>query len=80
MENILIELPEEVTAQIRTKSHDEVADVHESLKGKSFNEVLKVLKDKLYQEKCTHRSALYFKDQEIAELKRIIQDRAAPTG
>ena len=76
MKNILIELPEEITAQIRTKAHDEVADVGEQLKGKSFNDVIKTMKDHLYQEKCKHKSALYFKDQEIKKLTTIIQDRA----
>ena len=76
MRNILIELPEEITAQIRTKSHDEVADVSEQLKGKSFKEIIKTMKDHLYQEKCKHKSALYFKDQEIKKLTTIIQDRA----
>ena len=76
MKNILIELPEEITASIRIKSHDEVADVSEALKGKSLNDFIKTMKDKLYREKCEHKSALYFKDQEIKKLTTIIQDRA----
>ena len=76
MKNILIQLPEEITASIRTKAHDEVADVSEALKGMPLNEIIKTMKDHLYQEKCRHKSALYFKDQEIKKLTTIIQDRA----
>tara|TARA_R110000796_G_C14323441_1_gene408143 strand:- start:45 stop:278 length:234 start_codon:yes stop_codon:yes gene_type:complete len=76
MRNILIELPEEITASIRTKAHDEVADVGEALKAMPLDEIIKTMKDHLYQEKCRHKSALYFKDQEIKKLTTIIQDRA----
>jgi len=78
MKNVLIELPEEVTAKIKTKAHDQVAEFSESIKGINLNEQVKKFKDELFREKCNYQSAVYFKDKRIEELTRIIQDKSAP--
>ncbi len=78
MTNIIIELPEEVTAKIKTKAHDQVAELNESIKNTNLNEQVKKLKDELFREKCNHQSAVYFKDKRIEELTKIIQDKSAP--
>jgi hypothetical protein len=73
---ILVRLPQEIETRIRIKSHDEVADVNEELKGKTLDEIIKTMKDKLYAEKCEHKSAIYFKDKEIKNLTTIIEESA----
>tara|TARA_R110000782_G_C14641373_1_gene395663 strand:+ start:237 stop:464 length:228 start_codon:yes stop_codon:yes gene_type:complete len=74
MKNILIELPEPISAKIKMKAHDEVADTHLAVINESHAIQIKTLKDKLYQEKCRHQSNIYFKNQSIKDLERSLNE------